>query len=79
VAYINGIRSLSVRSQTSKRNSTTGKWMSALTDAEQAHRQLREAAEMAKEGRFAEAEATAEVGVNQLNLRSMILNSSLGR
>ncbi|KAL2215864.1 hypothetical protein M432DRAFT_678507 [Thermoascus aurantiacus ATCC 26904] len=66
VAYINGIRSLS--SQTSKRNSTTGKWMSALTDAEQAHRQQREAAEMAKEGRFAEAEATAEAGVNQLNL-----------
>lgn len=53
--------------------------MSALTDAEQAHRQLREAAEMAKEGRFAEAEATAEAGVNQLNLRSVILNSSLGR
>ncbi|KAL1965980.1 hypothetical protein VTN77DRAFT_4920 [Rasamsonia byssochlamydoides] len=71
MAYINGIRALGDRSSSRskvKKRSSTEKWASALTRAENAHWLLREAAKAAQEGHFKESETMASNGVEQLKL-----------
>jgi len=73
MAYINGLRSFSHKSQLavarsrSKKRKSTDKWMDALAKAEYAHLLCREAAALARSGRFEEAEETAARGINELN------------
>ena len=72
MAYINGLRSFGniseLRSKFKKRKST-GKWMNALARAEHAHWLCREAAELARKGKFEEAEETARRGIDELKER----------
>ena len=72
MAYINGLRSFghgselkAAKSKTKKRKSTE-KWMDALAKAEYAHLLCREAAELARQERFEEAEETATKGIAEL-------------
>jgi hypothetical protein len=77
MGYINGLRSFGHRSElTAKRSRTkkresTGKWMDALTRAEHAHWLCRKAAELAREGKFKEAEECAIRGIDELKERSV--------
>jgi hypothetical protein len=69
MAYINGLRSFGHKSELaaaqskSKKRKSTEKGMDALAKAEYAHMLCREAAELAKGGKFEEAEETAARGI----------------
>ena len=72
MAYINGLRSFSHRSELaaaqskSKKRKSTKKWIDALAKAEYAHLLCREAAELACQGMFEKAEETAAKGITSL-------------
>jgi len=71
MAYINGLRSFGNKSKLtaarskSQRRESTDKWMDALARAERAHLLCREAAELAREKMFAEAEESATRGIDE--------------
>ena len=77
MAYINGLRSFGHRSELAakrsrtKKRESTGKWMDALARAERAHWLCRKAAELAREGKFKEAEECATRGIDELKERSV--------
>ena len=77
MAYINGLRSFGHRSEIaaaqtkSKKRESTGKWRDALARAERAHLLCREAAELAREKKFKEAEESSTRGINELKERSV--------
>jgi hypothetical protein len=77
MGYINGLRSFGHRSELAakrsrtKKRESTGKWMDALTRAEHAHWLCRKAAELAREGKFKEAEECATRGIDELKERSV--------
>ena len=74
MGYINGLRSFGHRSELAAKRSRTksaGKWTDALARAERAHWLCRKAAELAREGKFKEAEECAIRGINELKERSV--------
>ena len=74
MAYINALHSFGHRSESRskyKKRESTEKWKDALTKAEHAHFLCREAAELASEKKFAEAEESAKRGINELKERSV--------
>jgi len=54
-----------------QKRESTGKWMDALAAAEHGHWLCRRAAELASEGKFAEAEELATRGISELKERSV--------
>jgi hypothetical protein len=77
IAYINGLRSFGHRSEQaaarekSKKRKSTEKWVDALARAERAHWLCREAARLAREEKYDEADGSATRGINELKERSV--------
>jgi hypothetical protein len=78
MAYINGLRAYGYRSELKanrskqKKRKSTGRWVDALAKAENAHLLCREAAELARNGRYKEAEESAAAGVKSLSERLVV-------
>jgi hypothetical protein len=75
MAYINGLRSFGHRSEQaatrvrSKKRESTEKWIDALARAERAHFLCREAARLANEKSYDEADESAAKGIDELKER----------
>jgi hypothetical protein len=75
MAYINGLRSFGHRSEQAatcvraKKRESTEKWIDALARAERAHFLCREAARLANEKSYDEADERAAKGIDELKKR----------
>ena len=75
MAYINGLRSFGHRSEQAatcvraKKSEFAGKWIDALARAERAHFLCREAARLASEKSYDEADESAARGIDELKER----------